>query len=98
MEGHAARTIPTSGAVNKTLKAALTSLDIHKQNFHFHSLRHSHVALLLANSVDIYIFSKCLGHSKISTTIDTYSYFILNTVIDTQLVPKVTILCNFRHF
>ena len=76
MEGHAARTIPTSGAVNKTLKAALTSLDIHKQNFHFHSLRHSHVALLLANSVDIYIFSKCLGHSKISTTIDTYSYLI----------------------
>lgn len=70
------RNIPTSGAVNKSLRTALTSLNIHRKNFHFHSLRHSHVALLLAHGVDIYVISKRLGHSKISTTINTYGYLI----------------------
>ncbi|USS87636.1 site-specific integrase [Fructilactobacillus hinvesii] len=64
-------TIPTSNAVNKTLKESLRKLGIKKQGFHFHSLRHTHVAYLLANNVDIYVISKRLGHSDIGITKDT---------------------------
>lgn len=45
-----------------------------KINFNFHSLRHTHATMLLeagANPKDI---QKRLGHSKISTTLDTYSH------------------------
>lgn len=69
-------TIPTSNAVNKTLRSLLTALNIHRSGFHFHSLRHSHVALLLANGIDIYAISKRLGHSNISTTANIYAYLI----------------------
>lgn len=69
-------TIPTSGAVNNTLRSILATLNISKRNFHFHSLRHSHVALLLADGIDIYAISKRLGHSNIKTTADTYAYLI----------------------
>lgn len=69
-------TVPTSGAVNRTLQALLTELNITKRNFHFHSLRHSHVALLLAKGIDIYAISKRLGHSNIKTTANTYAYLI----------------------
>lgn len=69
-------TIPTSGAVNKTLRKLLNECGYDKKNFHFHSLRHSHVALLLADDVDLYAISKRLGHSNISTTADTYAYLM----------------------
>lgn len=69
-------TIPTSNAVNKMLRQLLDELGIHRENFHFHSLRHSHVALLLAKGVDIYPISKRLGHSDIRTTMNTYAYLI----------------------
>lgn len=69
-------TIPTSSAVNKVLRNLLTELNINRENFHFHSLRHSHVALLLANGIDLYAISKRLGHSDIRTTSNTYAYLI----------------------
>ncbi|WP_413627720.1 tyrosine-type recombinase/integrase [Fructilactobacillus vespulae] len=69
-------TIPSSRAVNNVLKKSLSELGIIKQGFHFHSLRHTHVAYLLSHNVDIYIISKRLGHSTISTTTNTYSYLI----------------------
>lgn len=65
-------TIPTSNAVNKTLRSLLSDLGIHKTNFHFHSLRHSHVALLVNQGIDAYDISKRLGHSSISITLDVY--------------------------
>lgn len=68
--------IPTSGAVNRMIEKTLNELNISRRNFHFHSLRHSHVALLLANGIDIYAISKRLGHSNISTTANTYAYLI----------------------
>ena len=43
---------------------------------HFHSLRHTHVAYLLSENIDLYIISKRLGHSDISTTSRVYSYLI----------------------
>lgn len=69
-------TVPTSTAVNKTLRAALKNVSINKPSFHFHSLRHTHVAYLLANQVDLYAISKRLGHSSISTTTNVYAYLI----------------------
>jgi len=42
----------------------------------FHQLRHSHASILIANGVDIATVSRRLGHSKISTTIDTYTHAI----------------------
>lgn len=69
-------TIPTSNAVNKTLHQALNACDISKKNFHFHSLRHSHVAYLLANDVPLYAISKRLGHSNTTITASKYAYLI----------------------
>lgn len=69
-------TVPTSGAVNRKLKAVMKELGIERKGFHFHSLRHTHVAYLLANNVDLYIISKRLGHADITTTSRVYSYLI----------------------
>lgn len=69
-------TIPTSNAVNKVLRKQLKKLDIEKKGFHFHSLRHTHVALLLFKGVDLYSISKRLGHSNMSTTASHYAYML----------------------
>lgn len=69
-------TVPTSTSLNKKLREIMYDLHIKKENFHFHSLRHSHVALLLSNGIDIYAISKRLGHNDISTTMNTYAYLI----------------------
>lgn len=69
-------TIPTSGPLNDKLREIMAELNIKKENFHFHSLRHSHVALLLANDIDTYAISRRLGHNDITTTINTYAYLI----------------------
>ena len=69
-------TIPTFRAVNKVLTTALKDLAINRQGFHFHSLRHTHVAYLLANHVDLYVIAKRLGHSDITITSRVYSYLI----------------------
>ena len=68
--------LPTSNAVNKTLRNAMSQCGIVKQDYHFHSLRHSHVAYLLANDVPLYIISKRLGHSNTTITADKYAYLI----------------------
>lgn len=69
-------TVPTSNAVNKTLRKILVECGIDKPSYHFHSIRHSHVALLLYNQVDIYAISKRLGHSDITTTTRKYAYML----------------------
>lgn len=69
-------TIPTSGPLNEKLHEIISDLRIEKANFHFHSLRHSHVALLLSEGIDIYAISKRLGHKDITTTMNTYAYLI----------------------
>lgn len=69
-------TVPTSSGVNKTLRECLKVCKIDKPSFHFHSLRHTHVAFLLSKGIDLYIISKRLGHSDISTTSRVYSYLI----------------------
>ena len=77
-------TVPTSNAVNKALRKLLKQLNINKQGFHFHSLRHTHVAYLLANQIDLYAISKRLGHSDIGTTSRIYAYLIDEYKIQTD--------------
>lgn len=69
-------TVPTSEAVNKKLRELLKECNIQKKSYHFHSIRHSHVAMLLYNNVDIYAISKRLGHSDITTTTRKYAYML----------------------
>ncbi|WP_367342278.1 tyrosine-type recombinase/integrase [Limosilactobacillus sp.] len=87
-------TIPTSNAVNKTLRQLLKKLHIHRKNFHFHSLRHSHVALLLANGVGIYGISKRLGHNDISTTTKVYAYLLdeYQNKVDQKIISALSSL------
>ncbi|MFR0506219.1 tyrosine-type recombinase/integrase [Limosilactobacillus reuteri] len=71
------RNLPIStSAVSRHTHRMLDKLGIDAENFHFHSFRHSHVALLLANDVDIYAISKRLGHNNIRTTMEIYSYLM----------------------
>lgn len=62
--------------INRVLRKMLKELGIDKPSFHFHALRHTHVAFLLANEIDLYVISKRLGHSDITTTSRVYSYLI----------------------
>lgn len=43
-------------------------------NFNFHSLRHTHATLLLESGANIKEIQTRLGHSKLATTMDTYSH------------------------
>ena len=42
----------------------------------FHDLRHSHATQMLSNNVHPKIASECLGHSKVSITLDLYNHVI----------------------
>ena len=69
---------------------------INKPSFHFHSLRHIHVAYLLSKNIDLYIISKRLGHSDISTTSRVYSYLIdeYKNRADNQISKFISSLYN----
>lgn len=69
-------TLPSNNAVNKCLKYNLNRIGIHKKHFHFHSLRHCHVAYLHAMHVDWYKISQRLGHKSVAFTMNEYSYLI----------------------
>lgn len=81
--------LPTDNALNKALRYRLKEANISKKGFHFHSLRHCHVAYLVAHHVDWYEISKRLGHSNIGITMDTYSY-----MIDEMKATQQKILAN----
>ncbi len=52
-------------------------------NFSFHSFRHTHATLLLENGALDKAIQERLGHSRISTTIDTYSHLTNKTKRET---------------
>lgn len=52
-------------------------------NFTFHSFRHTHTTLLLENSAIDKVIQERLGHSRISTTMDTYSHLTKKTKKET---------------
>ena len=68
--------IPSSNAVNKTLRRKKKKADLNKNDFHFHSLRHAHVAYLLSQGVDLTIISKRLGHADTTVTSKVYAYLV----------------------
>lgn len=68
--------VPTSRDVNASLRSFLKEAGIDKPSYHFHGLRHSHVAYLLANGVDLYAISKRLGHKDMTITAKVYAYLI----------------------
>lgn len=84
-------TVPTGTALNKCLRSIMASCGLKKQGFHFHSLRHVHVAYLLSQGVDIYAISKRLGHSNITVTLNTYSYLVdeYKAKNDTLIIDKL---------
>ena len=51
--------------------------------FSFHSLRHTHATLLLEAGANFKHIQKRLGHSKLSTTMDTYSHVTDKMIKDT---------------
>lgn len=55
---------------------AMVKAGIKKKGFHFHSLRHCHVAYLASRHVDWYVISKRLGHADVAFTMRQYSYLI----------------------
>ena len=57
--------------------------------FNFHSLRHTHATMLIENGANIKTVQKRLGHSKLSTTMDTYAH-----VTDKMKTEAVNILEN----
>lgn len=69
-------TIPSSTDVNKVIRKLLKECKIDKQSFHFHSLRHSHVAMLLFKGVELYAISRRLGHADMATTAKKYAYML----------------------
>lgn len=58
----------TLDTIVKQIRGALNN------DFHFHCLRHTHATLLLENGANIKDIQNRLGHSQLSTTMDTYSH------------------------
>ncbi|WP_158072876.1 tyrosine-type recombinase/integrase, partial [Clostridium haemolyticum] len=53
-------------------------------NFCFHSLRHTHATMMLEAGANIKDIQHRLGHSKLSTTMDTYSH-VTNKLTQTSV-------------
>lgn len=51
--------------------------------YSLYSLRYTHATLLLKNGSNMKDIQKRIGHSKLSTTIDTYSHVIYKMKTDT---------------
>lgn len=88
--------IPSPAGVNKVLRKHLKECNCYRKTFHFHSLRHTHVSLLLFNGVQLYAISKRLGHSTMLVTAKIYSHMI--DEFKAQQDNKIeNILNNFVH-
>lgn len=70
----------------------LNELDIHHKNFHFHSFRHVHVAILLDRGMPIDAISRRLGHAHVKMTLKKYAY----TVKEKQQEDENDIVDNLR--
>ncbi|WP_290033905.1 tyrosine-type recombinase/integrase [Ligilactobacillus cholophilus] len=71
-----ARCVPESSNINRALRRLFKRLNINRKNYHFHSVRHSFVALTYSLGIDMYAISRHLGHANITITMNTYSYLL----------------------
>ena len=60
------KTASQNAIINKQLKEVSKKLDI--REFSFHSARHTFAYLSRKEKTDIYLISRCLGHSSLSIT------------------------------
>jgi len=67
-------TPPSNDGANKALRHACKRAGI--QEITFHSLRHTHVSILLYNGMDLSSIAKRVGHKSTTTTADTYAHII----------------------
>ena len=65
---------PTNNAANKSLRRACNRAAI--KEITFHSLRHTHVSILLYKGMDLFTIAKRVGHSSTTTTADVYAHVI----------------------
>lgn len=63
--------------IDYNLKKFAKKAEIHP--IRFHDLRHTHASILIQNNVNIKVVSERLGHSDISTTLNTYTHFDENS-------------------
>lgn len=94
-----ANRVPLSSNVNKSLRRIFKRLNIDRGNYHFHSIRHSYVALVYSLGIDFYTISKQLGHANPTTTINTYAYLIeeMKKEQETLLVHKLDNIFTFSN-
>jgi integrase len=63
------------------------------EQIRFHDLRHTAASLMLNSGVPVLMVSKRLGHSSVSTTLDTYGHLIpemqkgLGNLLDDLISP-----------
>lgn len=64
-------------------------------DFKFHSLRHTHATILLEAGANIKDTQQRLGHSKLATTMDTYSHVTKKmsddsiNIFENQIISKM---------
>ena len=63
-------------------------------DFNFHALRHTHATMLLEGGANLKDIQKRLGHSKLSTTMDTYSHVTNKITTDTVNILEKIIADN----
>jgi len=63
--------------VQKAFKAILSIAGLPEMRFH--DLRHTAATHMLANGIDLLTVSRRLGHSRASTTLDTYAHMVPGT-------------------
>ncbi|WP_423753503.1 tyrosine-type recombinase/integrase [Clostridium perfringens] len=62
--------------------------------FNFHSLRYTHATMLLEGVANIKDIQKRLGHSRLSTTMDTYLHFTEKIQSETVDILEIIIADN----
>jgi integrase len=70
---------PSSDYYSKQIKKIIVKNNLNLKSIRLHDFRHSHVALLIHNNEKNTTIKERLGHSSITTTIDTYGHLYPNS-------------------
>ncbi|NSM92245.1 site-specific integrase [Enterococcus faecalis] len=70
---------PSSDYYSKQIKKIIAKNNLNLKPIRLHDFRHSHVALLIHNNEKNTTIKERLGHSSITTTIDTYGHLYPNS-------------------